>query len=644
MDYSKKKDQILTPSNSDNDKYTPPTFDYEKALAEGFSITFPDPFSAPTQTSLDVTPPVQTSNTPPVTNQPPQSSNTSLAANQAPQPSSTSLVTNQAPQFRLTNNSLNESEKLNYEAARAFIETQKKLTIAQGLANIDVNKKLAINKGLIDQELYRKYRLMELKQRHHHYNFTSQENEQYNSEKSPFKSPPNIDLYNSFITHHSIIKKQNHSNISYFYWDEELSHHIKIRKPALKSLYAEFAEKNCPMLLSSDQSFNKEFQKLLNHIPRKSKSDIKDLPPHSVLFKNGILDVSNFSFMPLCINELKRYYSDFCINIDYTYSNDEPSVFNQLLNDISGNDPAIEDLLCEQMGAAICQNSPQKKIFVFQGFRNGGKTRLLDILARLVSENDSLRIPTISDLEPPPSSPIRFVHVQELGKNRLSDKAVALLKGYADGSNLSDNTSFKIFLCTNHPIITDDNNQIQPALEDRLSIVPFKKEMQNADPVSNFERSYLQQERLSIIIKCLRHYQKVLQNHGHFSHHFPPNKCIDLPKNTQNVNKKNNNLNIDSTSSVPNISAASIIKLKFVLTDEPNSEMTPKKIMDIVNPELSEMNKIKSNEQVGILLNKVFKKEKLKHRKLNGITTIYNIKLIDPSDPSKDTMDTFFSA
>ena len=58
MDYSKKKDQILTPSNSDNDKYTPPTFDYEKALAEGFSITFPDPFSAPTQTSLDVTPPV----------------------------------------------------------------------------------------------------------------------------------------------------------------------------------------------------------------------------------------------------------------------------------------------------------------------------------------------------------------------------------------------------------------------------------------------------------------------------------------------------------------------------------------------------------------------------------------------------------
>ena len=359
---------------------------------------------------------------------------------------------------------------------------------------------------------------------------------------------------------------------------------------------------------------------MIRLIPHIKGSILKELPPYSVLFKNGILDVKKLHFTELSKNEAKHFYSNFCINLDYNTNISSPVYFNKVLSDISDNNHDIENLICEQFGAAICQNNPTKKIFIYQGCTDSGKTRLMYILKNLLQNEETIFLNTLTELgDMDTSLPSRFIHILELGENCLSDKSITLLKGYSDGYS----NSFKIFISTNHAIVTGADGYIDPALKNRLSVVPFKHAMKNNDEdVKNFETLHLNNERLAIIIKCLKAYSQSLEK-GSFSNDNELNIYIDnADKIFNTASEFIPSVTSETCSPKKKQTFEQILHDHFILTNNPNPSMTTEEIMRIIN-DIAQEEIISDNSWVGRKLKDVFGKDRIISKRANGNSPMY---------------------
>ena len=444
----------------------------------------------------------------------------------------------------------------------------------------------------------------------------------------------NVSLNKLFIKDFSIFAYFSHDarkTYDYYIWDNTFHHHIKTNTSNLRREYVKFIARHSSITTVNTKVY---FDSFIQSIPLLDDSNIKPLPSNCVMFNNGFLNVEKFTFTPLNNDNIKNYYSPFCIDLSYDENVPTPIAFNQLLKSISHDNPRIETLICEQFGSALCQNSPVKNIFLFQGCTNAGKTRLINILAKLTHEKDVIELNTISDITDDklfnlPYS-IRFIHVKELGEAPLPDKAVSLLKGIADGSISNLNNPVKIFMCTNHALITRADGHIDQALKERISTIPFKQAMKNDTPmVANFEKNYLQSERLGIIVQCLKAYNKVLNNNNRFSSNLDNlNRCVhNKPDDILSPAELERMKQIKAPSKSSSKKVVHVMKLIFHLTAKPNPSMTTTAITEIINSIITDGTGINDPSWVGRYLADCFGKDKIRHNRDGDGPLYYNVEL-----------------
>ena len=305
---------------------------------------------------------------------------------------------------------------------------------------------------------------------------------------------------------------------------------------------------------------------------------------------NGFLDLHNLEFTRIIPEERHKFFTLFSLDIDFNPNIQNTDAFDALLLDSLGSQEAVT-LAYEQIGAILTPVTTIKKIFAFQGKSQGGKTRLSNIITRLMPHDDTTILNSLSEISDDNflTNPTRLVYVKEVGKNKLPAKQIAKLKAFADGSNLQEANAFKILLNTNYPIITGDNLSLEPALVNRLSVLPFPKAMDNVNPaVASFEDVHFEQEKTAIILKALRAFSKVLNNQNQFSSQFEPNICIEddgqqISHSLSDTERQNFFDAVKSLEDNTQLKLTQLFNEMFQITDDINPEMTIGLILQAVN-------------------------------------------------------------
>ena len=407
--------------------------------------------------------------------------------------------------------------------------------------------------------------------------------------------------------------------------DEDENRHVEISSKDLEDYYISFIEDTYPDIEIATQNINCEMSRLKHRIPNLKKTSLRQLEAHQVMFMNGFFDVKKCEFHSIAESERNQYYTTFSFDMDYQPTFNEPIVFNRLLMDALDGDKEAVRLAYEQIGAIFTPIPTLKKIFLFQGVSNAGKTRIGNIIARCMPEEDTLVLNNLSELtkEKLDSYPLRLVLIKELDKNKLHAKKIATLKALSDGSTHTGFT--KVLMSTNYPIYTDEGGSIELALRNRLSTLPFPKPMMNSDlDVSCFEDVHFENEKQGIIIWALQPFSEVLNNNNKFYKDFEPNICVNA-ENEDQFGDEEGVQPVVKDYGRRVISTKEIIEQLFDLSDEVNEEMTAKLIMDAVNnfsPE--DKTRVKQEAVVRGKLGEVFGKEELKSRRIKG-NTCYNL-------------------
>ena len=434
-------------------------------------------------------------------------------------------------------------------------------------------------------------------------------------------------LVDEFIKKYAIVtvKRRTKKDRVIMILNEDENRHVEISLKDLTDYYVLFIEDTYPDTVEiARKKKDRSMLHLKKHILKLEKSSLHRLEPHQVMFMNGFLDVKEFKFYSISESERNQYYTTFSFDMDYREHFNKPKVFNLLLLDALNDDKDAVILAYQQIGAIFTPIPTLKKIFLFQGVSNAGKTRIGNIIAKCMPEDDTLVLNNLSELtkDKLDSSPLRLILIKELSKNKLYAKQITTLKALSDGS--SDTAFTKILMSTNYPIYTDEGGTIEPALRNRLSTLPFPKPMKNSDPdVSCFEDVHFENEKLGIIIFALGYFSKVLNDNNKFYKEFKPNSWFD-PENeqetsTEEESQSNTNHSAESTS------VEDIIKKLFDLNNKENEEMTAECIMNAINdfPPMDQT-RISRKEEVGKVLRKVFK-EKLNPKRNKEGNMCYNL-------------------
>ena len=267
----------------------------------------------------------------------------------------------------------------------------------------------------------------------------------------------------------------------------------------------------------------------------------------------------------------------FSFDIDYKEHYQQPEIFSALLFDALNGDQEAFSLAYEQIGAIFTPTSTLKKIFLFKGVSNAGKTRIVNIIAKCMQEDDTLVLNNLSELtkDKLDSSPFRIILIKGLSKNKLHAKQIATLKAFSEGS--VDTAFTKILMSTNYPIYTDEDGMIEPALKNRLSTLPFPRPMRNSNPdVSCFEEVHFENEKLGIIIWALGAFSYVLNDKNKFYKEFEPNSCVNA-ENKQEISPEEESQPYANAPTTPT-TTDEILELLFKIVNKVNAEMTAERI------------------------------------------------------------------
>ena len=331
--------------------------------------------------------------------------------------------------------------------------------------------------------------------------------------------PLNIpSLLEGFRNKYHIVKERLNGSLEWRYLIREVDglRHIPCDEKELNEFFLDFIEETAGNLELNKAESKSLFEKLKRrHIPKVDKSDLELIPDSSLVFKNGILDICTNSFLP---SVPAQRFNRFAMELDYPKEHKEPAAFDAFLDDIFEN--AEWKNLCYQIiGALLSPVATLKRIYVFQGVSNAGKTRLSNIIMRMMDETDVTEFNTLSDITTSDKDTqlhhTRLVNIKEASKKKIAAKQISCLKGYADGG--SSAAKFKILVATNYMLTTGDDGELESALRNRFIVLPFANAMTNEDPrVASFEDCYFEQEKPYIVRKALEAFSEVLRNDGRF--------------------------------------------------------------------------------------------------------------------------------
>jgi len=337
-------------------------------------------------------------------------------------------------------------------------------------------------------------------------------------------------LVNSFISQNMLVWERINGVKITWKKDSENNRHIAIDDDELKMDFIEFVEDQCENFYASEAELNRAFKTLKYKIPPLKKSGLTMLDKNQLPFANGYLDIKSGTFTAMTADD--RHFNRFAMPYAYDPLAKNPDAFDEMLADMFDNDEAKIHLAYQLIGAMISSVATLKKIYVFQGVSHGGKTRLANIIIRLIDEDEVHSSNTLSEITGNDFSKkthnIRLTYIKDCSKRVLGESQAANLKSYADGGQLKNSVRFKILICTNHKITSGNNDFLDPSLRNRFVVLPFAKEMDNtSESVANFEDYYFSQERDGIVNKALAAFQEVLQSGGRFSQDYSINEIVE---------------------------------------------------------------------------------------------------------------------
>lgn len=345
------------------------------------------------------------------------------------------------------------------------------------------------------------------------------------------------DLVENFIATYKAVKDRAAGSTWRFYLrNEEDNRHEQCSETEIKNEFRFFCELN-----RAEDMRNAEFEAacrlLRNSIPTLEKSKLHVINGKEVVFRNGVfsLDTAEFSDIP-------NIFNLFSIDADFSPNYREPLAFEAFLDDIFAGNDELKKLTFQIIGALLSPTATLKKMFVFQGVSNAGKTRLAEKIIELVGDLDCESYTTLSDVTNDSvvnsTRSKRLLYFRDAADKKISPKQAAYIKGFADGGSTRFAALFKILLCTNHALYTADDGSVETPLKNRLLVLPFAKAMDNSDErVSCFEELYFENEREAIICKALQAFSEVVRNGGKFCVETEVNAVIETPKTAQNQAK-----------------------------------------------------------------------------------------------------------
>ena len=435
---------------------------------------------------------------------------------------------------------------------------------------------------------------------------------------------------------------------SYMKRSTDYNRHVVVSEEVLKQDYLYDLEDMLPSSENMSQNQKESsFRRMRHYIPKLQDTNLRILDENEIMFKDGFLNLENGIFTRVDKEQQHNYFNVFSIEIDFRdgkYTN--PSVFDSFLHMILNNDECACKGVYQMIGSILAPAPSLKKCYLFQGVSNSGKTTLVNYIMDLMPYEDVLEKGTVADLTDDSLSkhldPIRLIHIQELGSNKLASKQITSIKAFVDGSHRKNgSSSFKLIMTTNNKVITGNDGFIESALKNRLLVIPFPKavDFDNADPnIQALGDVHFDLERRSIILKALQAYTEVIRNNGKFCCNYEVNAVIDNPEKSSETLTNNERTSLATIiNEQPAMQPAidEIFDKCFILLDHINPEMTTEVIMDVVN---SVRNGLLANSaSTGRKLQEHFG-DSLKLGRPHGVTA-YNLGFKDQQDIHQDNND-----
>ena len=441
------------------------------------------------------------------------------------------------------------------------------------------------------------------------------------------------EIINRFIGFKSLAKERNrNSRDGYDIYTR--NHTRKISKEDLRIEFEEFVYSLRPDEDIPKTTIDRTFKNLLYKVKyvedQVQEKKIIKLSSYTVALRNGYYDIKNGSFTSNDKIE-GNIFNKTALPANFLEEDIEPKVFDELLKASLGDDEKILTVLYEYMGAIFSGITIIKKIFVFQGVSNGGKSRIAKIIALCLDESDVIYIDKLTDLNDAIEfDNVMLVIIDELSDKKLNPSQVSKLKKLSNGSK-----QVKIIATTNHSISTESDGTIDKALLNRLAVMPFARVMDNSNPsVSSYEDICFEEERDVIVSKALKAFNRLFKDTNsiselEFSDNYPLNECVEqkvFPNqdDTLVIDRPCLQKVLQEDAQIrANKGVEDIFNQVYEITEEINPSMHPELMMQILNESLGK--KVFCDSQsFGKKLKQCFG-DKLRNERKNGVIC-YNLK------------------
>ena len=299
-----------------------------------------------------------------------------------------------------------------------------------------------------------------------------------------------IDLQENFKSDYSLVKVIRDREPKIYSWDNRTKRYVLfetnvIIKSTLNSYaYVKYGQHIDLSSTKLDSIVNRMIYDNDN-VPLLGESEKVRLGTNmQVFFRNGYLDLeykeSKIYFHTV---DTRRYFHVFCLPYNFPKIFEVPVHFDKLLQFIFDGDKKEIILVYEIIGAVI-SNVPLKNIFVFQGKSHRGKSVLADLIMRLLNEEEIKDIGGINEINETKSKPyegkIKLLYIDDAPNDKWSNATVSYLKTRSRGINRQYWLNFKILLSTNYPIYFKTEDGRDESMENRIIVVPFKKDLEEA--------------------------------------------------------------------------------------------------------------------------------------------------------------------
>lgn len=414
-----------------------------------------------------------------------------------------------------------------------------------------------------------------------------------------------MELEKHFIKSKNLVRLMRDYDIVVYYWDEAKKHYVsfKTKTNIITALSVYAYDVYGRDIEPSNTKLEDAVNRMINSsVPLLGEGcEVKPSNDMQVFFQNGWYDLATSSFYS---EDTRMYFHTDCL--PYSFEASDQSLlftdleFDNFLNCIFDSDGLRVKLIYQIMGA-ILSDVPVKNVFVFQGVSNGGKSLLSSAIVRLRDRSDVEIVGSINEINASKSKSYegrtKLLYIDDAPNEKWSDATVSYLKTRSSGISRVKESSFKILLCTNYPILYKTEDGRDYSMDGRIVLLPFAKDLKVASKLDNgldFLVQYLQgrrfeQEKPAIAMKALWYFREVLANNREFAIRYPLNECVVCSR-LDRINVDNDVSGADEkkcveiklsrqTISDKNPDMLSFLKENFELSDDERDYMTAEQIL-----------------------------------------------------------------